>query len=249
MMRQDADFIALLEELNALTDDRHATLSEWARSPAWHPVLMICEGWQGKLAREAYKARETDLASATVGRAWWDAKPELGRASIHRILEINPEPGAFFASMPFRVMRYDEQDWIGGAVGFVAGGPYWTHLDISDVVLWSPRTHETRLWGDAKGERALIGADAEMDSPVVYADGFNFFKAWAALRLASRHQPEREGGYLPGVLAVGGLHQRWSALRVETLLAGPGVDKNQLGRAVMASARLPGVKEASFARV
>lgn len=242
------DVLAIMEELRDLQEDRHAVLSEWARSPSWHSVLMICEGWQGKLAREAYRARETDLASPTVGRAWWDSSPTHGRGSIYRLLEVPNEPGAQYATMPFRVMRYDEQDWFGGAVGFVMGDPYWTHLDITEVVLWSPRTNETRLYADVKGDRSLVLPETLDAAPVIYGDGHNFMKAWAAKRLAEKHQPEKRCGNLPGVLAVGGLHQNWSSLEAETLLAGPGVDNNQLGRAVMASARLPVVKEASFAR-
>ena len=237
------DILTLLKELRDVTEDRHATLSAWARSPAWHPVLMICEGWQGKLGLEAYRAREADLASPTVGRAWWDANPSYGRGSIYRLLDVPHEAGAQLATMPFRIMRYDEHDWIAGAVGYQMPNAYWTHLDITDVVLWSPRTNETRLYGDVKGDRALIIPELLDDAPVVYSDGHNFMKAWAAKRLA-----EKRDGDLPGILAVGGLHQNWASLGAETLLAGPCVDKQQLGRAVMASARLPGVREASFAR-
>lgn len=219
---------------------------------------MLCEDWQGKVAREADRALQTDLAADSPGRAWFNAAVSIGRAGIHRLLGIGQVPGCAYASAPFRTLEYDERSWIAAAIGAVVGDLRWTHLDIRDVILWDPRTGETRLYGDAPRQPHLVVPDICDDRVRVYSDARAYFAAWAARRLLTAQSKGEwlhpvavpRDGNLPGILVLGDLHQSgWSYVHAETLIADAGINQHDLYRAVLASRGMPSIEGGSGARV
>lgn len=243
--------------------DRHVVLSRWARSDLWGAPLMLCEGWQGKVAREAYDALQHDLSADTPGKAWNAADFRIGRASIHRLLGIGVEAGCAYASAPFRTIEHDGQSWIGGAIGEVVGNIRWTHLDIRDVILWNPRTGETRLFGDAPGQATLVRPDECGGDVAVYGDPQAYFAAWAARRLNTAKLmtakargtwahpvAEPRDGNLPGILVIGAIDQpEWSYVHARRLTADQSVNQHDLHRALSASRNMPLIEGVSGARV
>ncbi len=175
------------------------------------------------------------------GRAWLQANWPANRATICRALKIDPnEPGATYATGPFAIMSEDGANWIAGAVGiwraFKPGD--WSVDDISDVILWNPRTGEVRLLGDEGA--VLIVPDRPEPRLTVYADGFAFFRAWADRRAETLARIDSD---IPGALAIGDLKDiNWRETGASVLVAGPGIDAKKLNSAVIRSARLPRVE-------
>lgn len=190
------------------------------------------------------------------GRAWLAANWSAKRATICRALKIDPaEPGASYATGPFAIMQEDGASWIAGAVGiWRAFDPTnWSVDDISDVILWNPRTGEIRILGDTSP--TLITPDRPEPRLTVYGQGFAFFRAWAdrraeiLARIRIAHESHRVTGSeptdsgIPGALVIGDLAKiEWRNLGAAVLVAGPGTDARKLNRAVIRSARLPRIE-------
>jgi hypothetical protein len=257
-------FIAYIEELDALADpDRGPLLLKFARSHRFHPAGMMLEGWQGALHREAYQILRASLDRDTPGRAWDLAFNVADRRTICRALKIDPaEQGAFYATFPFRIVRDGDKAWIAGAIGCQrALDPNsvrdWRHTDVSDVILWNPRTGHVQLAGDPSAT-LIEPADYANGRYNIYGDGFAFFRAWAdkraeigagiiSAKASNSHiipvEPVDSG--MPGALVIGDLDQvRWRDLNATVLVAGPGIDPQKLNRAIFRSARLPRVEAA-----
>lgn len=262
----EATLVSIMAEMNALEgQERYGALLQWARSEWWSPILMMCEGDQGKMAREAWRTLKAELDADTPARRWAKSDIGAGRASIKRLLCPEAASGADYACLPFRIYwTQEDEPWIAGAVGCppvfdLERLKRWEHLDISDVILWNPKSNAVQLAGDAG--RSLIQPYCPDGAIQVYDHDGRFFRAWAANRLATwalgqkKQRGEwlhpvtepRDGG-LPGVLAIGGIErQQWSSLCAEKLIAPVGADPRVLRRAVIASANLPRIEEAARA--
>lgn len=176
------------------------------------------------------------------------------RLAIWKALNIDPLDGyAAAAIAPFSVVRDDKGFWIAGAVGHQRGLTYGAWHPTGDVILWNPRTGETRLKGETRP--ALVTPFRETPRLTVYADGFAFFRAWADERAAlterqavavAHHRAaiaEPADSAIPGALAIGDLKRLpFASLNATTLVAGPGIDARDLNRAVLRSANLPRVE-------
>ena len=197
------------------------------------------------------------------GDIWLRASYRRGRAAIFDALGIAPGPYTAYACAPFQLIEADGA-WIGGAVGCppalnAEAAIAWSPDDISDVVLWNPRTNATRLLCEPASTSSVIGA-AEAETAFVYGDTRAFFRAWAESRAetlaavrAARADPTRinptepRDGGLPGLLVVGDIAKaQWRGVTASTLIAGPGIDRDALNRAIFRAARLPRVVAAAF---
>jgi hypothetical protein len=257
-----------MEELNALEGGhRLRALVEWARSPFYSTCLMVCEGWQGALAREAFALLRRAAEADTPGRAWWMADSRRGRRSIYSALKIDAgHHGSFYACFPFRIIDHDDATWIAGAVGCprVLSSKWirsWEPFDITDVILWNPRTNELRIMGEAARQSLTFVPErlARLEDQItLYGDGFSFFRAWAdrralfleQFRLATERTThvlpvEPSDGNVPGALQIGKLtrvsHELMTCLRIKV---GPGLDPAAVKKAIFRAAHLPRVEAA-----
>lgn len=269
-----AYLVNLMEEIRDLPNEqRPDALLWWARSRWWHPAGMIMTGWQGALHRDAYRVLERCLAADTPARRWNNSDWRVGRASIARLVGVEGHPAAIYATIPFRT--WDDgagRSWIAGAVGCmpmldIDEVAAWNHLDISDVILWDPRTNDTRLVGEHRSQSVIIAPDAPDADPsgrlTVYADGAAFFADWARRRagLGLRIRDKAEGRWthplveprdsgLPGALIVGPTGKaRLPRDLAQTIVAGPGVTAGDLHAAAVRAANLPTIVGGGGARV
>lgn len=252
--------VSIMAELrDCPREHRRAEMVAWARSRLWHPALMVAMGWQGEVARDAYRAFRQDLDADTPGRRWYACDPALGRASIIRLLGLNDCPVASYAGVPFSVWTDDDdRDWIAGAIGCSPfldpdAAMYWSHLDIRDVLLWCPRTNEVHIAGEHQSVAAYIMPDQPLPTLKVWGNPASFFKAWAAerarvgelavLRSQGRwahpiHEAADSG--LPGALLVGNAEEaQWPRPQVDRVVACAGVHERDLRRAALRAAGLP----------
>lgn len=194
----------------------------------------------------------------SIGTQWLAADWSRNRTAIYRALRIDPnEPDVAYATGPFTLLTTGggEHRWIAGAVGiWRALSPHgWTPDDISDVILWNPRTGAVQLL-DGDGPTLIMPHRFE-PRLTVYVDGFAFFRAWAdrraatltSLRAASKaHRvadAEPRDSDIPGALAIGEMKDiDWCGTGASILVAGAGVDPKALNRAIIRSARLPRVE-------
>jgi hypothetical protein len=197
----------------------------------------------------------------TPGQAWLNASYEAGRASITKALRMDrSERHAPYATLPFVILEHEDAKWIAGAVGIYPAfttAP-WSTDDISDVILWNPRTDKIRILGEAASQSIAIlpaGRSLETETLTIYASGFEFFRAWADRRSitaamietarASNHviiPAEPRDSDIPGVLVIGDLAKiTWRDVPAQNLIAGAGVDETKLRNAIFKSARLPRV--------
>ena len=157
-------------------------------------------------------------------------------AQPDRLLGVVENPVRTYASAAFRTwVEHDGSDegrsWIAGAVGsppIITGDALlaWRHLDITDVILWDPRTNEVMVAGQCPVDSAVILPHRHCfvgQQLTVFADGAAYFQAWAAYR-AARAAYRRAGGDpwsgedagydLPGALIIGDIRRaRWPAPR------------------------------------
>lgn len=199
-----------------------------------------------------------EILADTPARCWWKADWNLGRASICRLLGIADED-RIYASYPFRTMLDDDgRAWIAAATG--CPSPYALYdapwLDVTDILLWEPRTGRCYVAGDENGNN-LIEPYIYPDALTIYVNPQAFFRDWAAARAKTGrlitkhargefvhevHEP-RDGG-LPGALVIGKLDKVVSRLlRYPRLRAGSSVNKTELRRALTSAARLPSIAE------
>lgn len=259
-----AELIELMAEICQLPDEeQHTALVWWARSPYWEATLMLLTGWQGKVARAAWRALKRELETDTHGRRWWNLDWKVGRASIERLLGISDSAYRVYAGAAFRT--WIEQDgtdegrsWIAGAIGsppILTSDALldWNHMDIQDVVLWDPRTNEVRFADENPAEpRFVLPNRATIDGRLtVWADGAAYFRAWAALRArkAAFRQADKganpfsedAGTDLPGGLFIGDIRRaRWPGdCGAATIVAGPGLTAAELHMAAIRAANLP----------
>lgn len=255
-----AALVELMAEIRDLPDeDRHEALVWWARSPLWGAPLMLCLDWQGRIARDAYRALKRELAADTPGRRWNMLEPSVGRASIHRLLALTGDPAAIYAAAPFRSWTDDDgRAWIAGAIGCP---PYfdndaalrWEHLDITDVILWDPRTNEARIAGEHASTSVFVMPEQPDPRLTIWGDCGAFFRAWAARRVRTgklwimrargewQHPiDEPADGNLPGGLLIGdAFRARWPVTDSTTIVAGAGLSATELHAAAFRAARLP----------
>lgn len=259
-LKAERALVELMEEIRDTPDEqRHDALVWWARSPFWHAALMLAQGWHGQLARDAWKALKHDLDADTPSRRWNNLDPAVGRASINRLLGMEGEDGAFYATAPFRTwVDDDERPWIAGAIGICPAADHeavmrWAHIDIRAVILWDPRTNEVGLAGEHPSVSLFLMPEYPDRRLTVWADGAAFFRAWAAarrgnlnlLRAAARGEwrhpaSELAESGLPGALLIGSVSRaRWPMCEVETVISGPGLTAAELHAAAIRGANLP----------
>lgn len=252
------EFVALLQWLNALEEpQRSVELAAWCRSGnhgGFHIVGTILEGWQGRLHREAAR-RLLDLARAdTPGNRWNAARWDRGRAGIIRLLSLEGEIAASFATWPFRaVTTAEDEHWIAAAVPppriWSAGGDLYEHLDIETVILWQPRSGKTQIAGDAPGQSAVVLPPCGcLGALKVYADTGAFFTDWARARARRRtiwtdsSTLEVRDGCQPGALIVGPVDKaRFPLDAAAELEPAAGMTAKSLQALVLRSAHLPKV--------
>lgn len=252
---------ALLAFMESLRDCdhryKHGALVDWARGPWFSASLMMIEGWQGELAREAHVALKRELEADTPQNRWYKADVSASRDSIVRLLNVQGQPRAAYATAPFRRVHEDGQDWIGGAIGYPFTQKHFDlapQLDITDVILWNPKTGETRLSGDARGQSCLLKPYILEDRTSVFGDTRAFFIAWAwrRIRTAERREKlkphafaETLDGDLPGILVIGDIAKtRWSDVHCAKLHPSVGVRPDAISAAIAASYHLPAVEGA-----
>jgi hypothetical protein len=244
---------AYIDELDG--SDRTEALVEFYRSGWFHPGIVTFEGITGQIGREAHRAFTALLDRESCSRSWSQSSTSIGRASIARLTGCAGHASSFFATFPFRSMVDDRGEFVvGAAVGCerlheTRGAWDWAHFDIEHVILWNPKTNVAEIAGDLGG--GIILPD-DRERLAVYADPAAFFRAWVAARIDfldrrdrwTIHQPqERRDNELPGALVIGGLGNiPWASIGAGTLIAGPGVDADELKRAVVRSAGLPVVE-------
>lgn len=266
----EAAIVDLMEQIAALpVDERHAVLVCWARSDRWHAGLMLCTGWQGALAREAWKAFKRDTEADTPARSWNLIDHAVGRESIIRLLGLEGDRCASYATAAFKGMVDDDgRGWIAGAIGCP---PWldadrlcaWRHLDITDVILWDPRTGEGRIAGEHSSCARMTLPHIQGDRLTVFGDVAAFFQAWAAARCQTAHRAswarmpgewahsviEPDDGGLPGALIIGSPDRlSWGGVTAATVVAGPGTTRRALQDAALRAARLPAFEENGGAR-
>lgn len=259
-LEAERGLLELMAQIRDLADDeRHEALVWWARSPYWGAPLMLCVGWQGKLARAAYAALKRDLEADTPGRRWNELDWKVGRASIARLLGLADSPFGFYATFPFRTWPDDDgRTWIAGAVGCepltdTAKMLRWNHLDIREVILWDPRTNEAQIAGEHRSTSMFILPDMQEQRVAVWGDCGAYFRAWAARRLRTAQLArmrvngewahpiaEPADGSLPGWLLVGEcLRARWPYTDASKITAEAGITVTELKAAAHRAARLP----------
>ena len=242
-------FVCMLEELRDLEgSERDEALVGFASSPFFSACGFLLLGWQGELHREAFDRLNAALAIESPGKRWWDADHNTGRETIERLLGCTTAAG--YASYPFRTVWTDEDEpWIAGAVG---GPPvfsneylYWNHLRIRHVILWNPKTNETRIDGEAPSQTSVVLPQVSPGEIKIYADTRRFFTDWAKGRALfaakfAKEFPECQDGRLPGALIVGDHGKaRWPVHYADTLIAGPGITQPALRDMVLRAANLP----------
>lgn len=257
----EAALVRLMSDLNELegTERRDALLG-WVRSDWWSPTLMICEDWQGKVAREAWRVLKAELDASTPGKAWHEADHAASRVTINRLLGADGWKAGHYATFPFRMIwTQEDEPWIGAAIGCppilnaVKLGA-WEHIDIRCVILWNPKSGETRLFGD-EGQRAhLILPEPAPETLDVFTDTRAFFSAWARQRASFAAMTQLHGliespdGHLPGALVIGGIDKvRFPRDAANALVARPPLTRGALRDAVLRSANLPRIEEARVA--
>lgn len=257
--------VDLMAQLRALPDDEAPDALRWfVRSPWWHPMLMLCEGWQGQVARRAYALLRRDLDVESPGRRWESIDPAAGRSSIVRLLGLEDHAARYYAADAFKVWRDDDgRDWIAGAVGSrpwsdadrLAG---WYHLDIRDVILWDPRTNDARIVGEHSSVSAFIMPDHATTKLRVWGDCGAYFRAWASARAAIgvlmhrrssgewKHPiAEAADGGLPGALLIGDYNRaRWPCVGTTNIVAEAGVSVAELHFAVARATGMPNFERA-----
>jgi hypothetical protein len=251
--------VELMAEMRDLPDEERVdTLRWWVRSPYWSGLLLILSGWQGKLAREAYRILVRDREAECPGKRWNGLDWKVGRASIARLLGVVDSPWRVYASAPFRTWVDDAgRGWIAGAIGSpplldAAALEAWEHMDITAVILWDPRTNEAQLAGEDRSYAGYLLPPTGALEPrlTVWGDPGAFFRAWAAKRARKAQfvQADRganpcvefAGADLPGGLLIGSsLRARWPQVQASTVAAGPGLTRTELHAAAYRAARLP----------
>lgn len=198
----------------------------------------------------------------TPGDIWHSTPYSHHRKAIFKALRVDPsDPSAGFACACFRVIADDGVTYIAGAVGCPPHSDLerfinWTPDDISNVILWNPRTNDTRILGEARSQTVLISPESREGMITVYQDAFAFFRAWCERRaeFIVRRQgvitngwlhpmPEPRDSFIPGALVVGDLAKvkEWPRLSEATLIPGPGVSEDDLKKSVWRSAEIPTV--------
>lgn len=193
---------------------------------------------------------------------WHNTPYTHHRKAIFKALRVDPaDPASGFACACFRVIADDGVTYIAGAVGCpphldLERFKNWTPDDITDVILWSPRTNDLRALGEARSQTVLITPVASENTIMVYADGFAFFRAWLEARAAYavRKQglisnawvhplPEPSDSFIPGALVIGDIAKvkEWPAIADASLIAGPGVTDDALRQSVWRAAHIPQV--------
>lgn len=265
----EAHLLAIMEEIRDLDGhDRRDALIDWARSEWWHPAQMLYLDWPGKLAREAWRALKQELEADTPSRRWNNAPHAHGRPSIARLCGMEGSPFATYACAPFRTyIDDDERSWIAGAVGAMPmldskRMMRWNHLDITDVILWDPRTGEGRLAGEHHSTSNLILPYIQDERMTVYGDTGAYFRAWAGRRARTAELGQRKArgewnhpvcepddGGLPGALILGEVGKvQWRGVTAATVIASTGVTKDELRGAALRAAHLPKFTEGGDAR-
>jgi hypothetical protein len=254
-------YLGLIDGLEGC--DRRDALYEFARSPFLIPAAMLEQGLLGKISREAWAVLRAALDADTPEKAWGNASFAVGRESIARLLRV-PDGARTYATLPFKTLDWQET---GPRIAAAVGCPriidiepdLWGWLDVADVLLWDPRSNTVEVAGEHGSATSLIMPDPASvdDRLIVYADPVSFFRAWAAKRVATFELLQKRGsgewahpiveqadGGLPGALLIGDVAKApWSAVHARTIVAGPGVDRNALSRAVLAAAHLPRIEE------
>ncbi len=237
--------------------DRRPILLAWARADRDIASYLYEASPLWNIASEAIRTLSAELKADTPGNIWFGAPAKRNRKPILSALRIDPaDPTAAFATFPFRVLTTsDGRHWIGAAVHppcTVNPTPF-SEIDITDVILWNPKTGELQLLGDDRP--TIIGPDDPGDCLTVYGDGYAFFRAWAEARseIAQRHMSARAGnwahpiptpadGAIPGALVIGDVAKAPIPLDIPILEAGPGIDPAQLTKAIYRRANLPRVQ-------
>jgi hypothetical protein len=186
----------------------------------------------------------------TPAKRWWHLDtwhPAVGRAL--RINRTGPE--AFYACLPFRLMRTDGQAVIAAAYPtprFITDVEDW--LGIETVLLWNPVTNTVSVDNDANPQ-----AIGRHDQGAIYGDPRAFFQAWARNRAQFYVQrqssiqnhwtaplPERDD--VPGVLVTGDATKiHWPISELPDVITTVGIDAKVVNRAIFKSARLPRVQD------
>lgn len=252
--------VELMAEIARVPPEHKAeTLIEWARSEFWHPLLMMCVGWQGDVARAAGRALKRALDKDTPGRRWDLCDHSVGRSSIHRLLGMQGNASACYACLPFRTWIDDDaRSWIAAAIGIqpiydLEAAQKWRHLDIRDVILWDPRTNEARLAGEATSFSGFVMPERLDTTLKVWGDAGAYFRAWATLRArqfgilrsaatGAWNHPASElpDSGMPGALLIGNaMRARWPSPDVGSVIAGPGLTPAELQYAAIRAANLP----------
>lgn len=248
--------------------ERNVALLQWARYLGTGAIVGMCHDDLGRITREASAVFAAALAKDTPGKAWADADPAIGRASIARLTGIQDHAAAWYATMPMRHIRYEDRDWIGGAIGSERllawkqqdAGHRWCHLDIIDVVLWDPATNEARVMGEHISSPRIV-MPARTDKLPVFGSPVAFFKAWVQRRIAAlvRHQSmtashggldyEDTHNQSPGALIVGDIAKAaWPACDASRIIPFTGCDPVALQDCIWRSAGLPTIETRKAAR-
>lgn len=258
-MDSAAEMLATLcDAINALAGwERHEELVTFARSRLFMAPGLLLDGVPGAIHREAWQALKRDLAADTPARRWDQAGHRRGRDSIKRLLGAENWPA--YATVPFRTLDTDHGPRIAAAVGGdrpLTRGRIDVHgfLDITDVLLWEPRSNSIAIADEPDAARLIMPSeDNRADRLTVYRDPFAFLRDWVARRVevlalyqgGHKHFETRDG-CLPGALVIGDLERiPWHKMRVPALVTGPGLDRRALSRAVYRAHQLPPVLEAT----
>lgn len=263
---------AQAERVDALQGNtRERALLDWARfmaASAPNMTLGMLTDDIGRISREALATLKRNLATDTPAKAWADADPAVGRASIAALVGLKDHAAAWYATMPMRHIRYEDRDWIGGALGSERllawkqqdAGYRWCHLDIVDVILWDPATNEARVMGEHISSPRIV-MPARTDTLYVFGSAAAFFKAWAKRRVDALmhhqsmhrdfgpHDFEDTHNEAPGALIVGDIARAvWPSCDAATLIPAAGCEPAALQDCIMRSAGLPTIQTRKAAR-
>jgi len=157
------------EPLFDIDMDDHAGLLSLARAHRY----AVLHNLNDPIARQAWSVYQHELACDSPRNTWNSGQAH--HPAIYRALCIDPaDPTAAYAVLHLRLVR------IAGAHLIAAAWPvpaiYEDHLGIDTVLLWNPVDNTLIEMGDAEP----LFSHGAVDT--IYADPFEFMRAWAEQR-------------------------------------------------------------------
>jgi len=177
---------------------------------------------------------------------------DAGHDAVFRALHIDKtDPAAFYACLPFRLMKIEGRYVILAAwpCTLELGPVDLDWLGVEQVVAWEPVSNTVEILGDV--EPGLIGRFADTETGTLFGSPFLFFRRWVEERArfyiewrqsAGKEwsNPPAERDLVPGCLISGNPDKvRWSSFNLPRNVDCIGIDPNRINKAILRDAKLP----------